>query len=110
MGPMSPPSSNRGVSLAKLAAFFAATFIISLGICGYSIHGTQQFGGTPGFVSLIGMIVSAVCLLVLGVVALIRNYRTTMPAHVRPYLYYDTAISMHHMRSPYRRQDRLRGR
>jgi hypothetical protein len=71
---MPSSESKRGVSLAKLVAFFAATFVISVGICGYSLHGTQQFGGNAGFLSLIGMIVSAVSLLVIGVVALIRRY------------------------------------
>jgi hypothetical protein len=72
---MSPSERKRRVSLAKLAAFFAATFIISLGICGYSLHGAQQFGGNAGFLSLIGMIVSAAALLVIGVTALIRTYK-----------------------------------
>jgi hypothetical protein len=72
---MSPSVPNRGVSLAKLAAFFAATFIISLGICGYSLHTGQEFGGNPGFFSLLGMIVSTVCLLAIGVTALIRMYK-----------------------------------
>ena len=69
------PSPTRGTSLARLAAIFAATFIVSLGICGYSLHGTQQFGGNAGFLSLIGMIVSAVSLLAIGLVALIRTYK-----------------------------------
>jgi hypothetical protein len=72
---MSPLEPKYGVSLAKLAAFFAATFIISLGICGYSLHGTEEFGGNAGFLSLIGMIVSAASLLVIGVTALIRTYK-----------------------------------
>ena len=75
MRPMSPTASNRGISLAKLAAFFAATFVISLGICGYSLHGTEEFGGNTGFLSMIGMVVSAVSLLVIGVAALIRTYK-----------------------------------
>jgi hypothetical protein len=72
---MSPSQLQRGVSLAKLAVFFATTFIISLGICGYTLHGAQQFGGNAGFLSLIGMIVSAVSLLIIGLVALIRTYK-----------------------------------
>ena len=50
-------------------------FIVSLGICGYSAHTGEQFGGTPGFLSLIGMIVSTVCLLAIGLAALIRTYQ-----------------------------------
>ena len=72
---MSPSEPKRGVSLAKLAAFFAAMFIVSLGICGYSAHTGEQFDGTPGFLSLIGMIVSTGCLLVIGLAALIRTYK-----------------------------------
>jgi hypothetical protein len=75
MMPMSPPEPKRGVSLAKLASFFAAMFIVSLGICGYSAHTGQEFGGTPGFLSLIGMIVSTVCLLAIGLAALIGTYK-----------------------------------
>ena len=73
--PMSPSEPKRRVSLAKLAAFFAAMFIVSLGICGYSAHTSEQFGGTPGFLSFIGMIVSTVCLLAIGLAALIRTYK-----------------------------------
>jgi len=75
MMPTSPSEPKGGVSLAKLAAFFAAVFVVSLGICGYSVHTGDEFGGTPGFLSLIGMLVSAVSLLVLGVLALIRSYK-----------------------------------
>ena len=75
MMPMSPSEPKGGVSLAKLAAFFAAVFVVSLGICGYSAHSGDEFGGTPGFLSFIGMIVSTVCLLAIGLTALIRTYR-----------------------------------
>ncbi len=75
MMPTSPSEPKREVSLAKLAAFFAAMFIVSLGICGYSVHTGDEFGGTPGLLSFIGMIVSTVCLLAIGVAALIRTYK-----------------------------------
>ncbi len=75
MMPTSPLEPKREFSLAKLAAFFSAVFIVSLGICGYSAHSGDEFGGTPGFLSLIGMIVSTVCLLAIGLTALIRTYR-----------------------------------
>jgi hypothetical protein len=75
MTPMFNSAPESGPSLAKLAAFFAATFIVSLGICGYSTRTSEEFGGTPGFFSLIGMLISSVCLLAIGVTALIRSVR-----------------------------------
>ena len=71
---MSVSQPQRGVTLARLAALFAAMFLISLGICGYSVHTGDQFGGEPGFLSFIGMLVSGVSLVVIGVTALIRKY------------------------------------
>jgi hypothetical protein len=62
--------------LAKLAALFAAAFIVSFGICGYSTsHGQDEFGGTPGFLSFIGMAISFISLLAIGLTALFRIIR-----------------------------------
>jgi hypothetical protein len=74
---MSSSERNRGLSLAKLAAFFGAMFIVSLGICGYSVHTGDEFGGTPGFLSFTGMIISAVFLLAIGVTVAFRVVRDT---------------------------------
>jgi len=75
MMPTPPSEPKREASLAKLAAFFAAMFIVSLGICGYSSHTGEEFGGTPGFLSFIGMLVSTVCLLAIGAASLIRMHK-----------------------------------
>jgi len=50
-------------------------FIVSLGICGYSSRTGEEFGGTPGFLSFVGMLVATVCLLAIGITALIRLYK-----------------------------------
>ena len=75
MMPTPPSEPKREASLAKLAAFLAAMFIVSLGICGYSSHTGEEFGGTPGFLSFVGMLVSTICLLAIGVAVLIRMYK-----------------------------------
>ena len=75
MTPMSSSEPMHGTSLAKLAAISAATFIISLGICGYSVHTGPEFGGTPGFLSLLGMLVSLAVLLAVGLTAVFRLVR-----------------------------------
>lgn len=72
---MSPSEPTRGTSSAKLAAISAATFIISLGICGYSLHTGPEFGGMPGFLSLLGMLVSLAVLLAVGLTAVFRLVR-----------------------------------
>lgn len=69
---MPPLCPKRGASLARLSAIFGAVFLISVGVCGYSIHTGDEFGGTPGFVSFLGMILSVVSLVVIGITALIR--------------------------------------
>ncbi|CAN5662476.1 hypothetical protein BH10ACI4_BH10ACI4_26460 [soil metagenome] len=63
-------------SLPKLASLFVAIFIVSLGLCGYSTHTGQEFGGTLGFFSLIGMAISFVCLLATGLVIIFRAIRS----------------------------------
>jgi hypothetical protein len=73
--PKSPSKPKREASLAKLAALFASMFIVSLGICGYSSRTGEGFGGTPGFLSFVGMLVATVCLLAIGITALLRLYK-----------------------------------
>jgi hypothetical protein len=59
-------------SLAKMAAFFASLFIICIGVCGYSTsHGQGAFGGALGFLSFIGMVVSAISLFAIGIAGII---------------------------------------
>ena len=59
-------------SLAKMAAFFACLFLISLGICGYSTsHSDDSFGGTLGFFSFIGIAASGISLVGIGIAALV---------------------------------------
>jgi hypothetical protein len=72
---MSPSDPKRETSSAKLAAISAATFLISLGICGYSLHTGPEFGGMPGFLSLLGMLVSLAILIAVGLTAVFRLVR-----------------------------------
>lgn len=72
MAPMPSVEPKPRSTLAKLAALFATIFIVSLGICGYSIHTGDEFGGTPGFLSFIGIIVSLIGLFAVGVTAIFR--------------------------------------
>jgi hypothetical protein len=59
-----------------MAAFFAGVFILCIGVCGYSTtHSDAEFGGTAGALSFIGMAISAVSLLVIGVAAVINFFR-----------------------------------
>ncbi len=67
--------SEKKSGLSKLAALFTCTFVISLGICGYSAHTGEEFGGDLGLFSLIGMVVSFVCLLATGAAAIFRAVR-----------------------------------
>jgi hypothetical protein len=56
-----------------MAAFFACLFLICVGICGYSpSHSGNEFGGTPGFFSFIGMAVAAISLIAICIAALIE--------------------------------------
>lgn len=75
MTPMSSSEPKRGTSLARLATISAATFIISLGICGYNLHTGPEFGGMPGLLSLLGMLVSLAVLLAVGLTAVFRLVR-----------------------------------
>lgn len=73
MTPMRPTNLKRRTSLARLATLFAATFILSLGACGLSMHlAGRDYPNLLGFLSLIGMLVSLVALIVIGCTALAR--------------------------------------
>lgn len=74
--PMSPSDPKRGASLARLVAIFAATFVVSIGICGFSMHiARRDYPNTLGFLSLIGMLGSLVALIVIGLMAVSRTSR-----------------------------------
>lgn len=69
--PMPPSKSITARVLAILAALFAATFTVSLGICGYSSHSQQANASALDLLSIAGMVVSAVAFLVIGLVLLV---------------------------------------
>jgi hypothetical protein len=60
------------MTLAKLATVFAVVFLLSIGVCGYSVSHSSAFAGVLNLSSAAAMVLSFFGLIAVGFVALFR--------------------------------------
>jgi hypothetical protein len=69
------PSGNRS-ELSKLATFFAVAFAIAFGLCTVSLNFNEKVGSIAIPISIMVEIASVAGLLIVGLVALLRSFRS----------------------------------